>query len=148
MNAIESKIVGYAVVSDSSALTEQKQTLSETTERPEMLFGKTYKIKPATGAAVYVTINDIVVDGKTYPYEIFLASKDVEHQAWMAGMTRVISGVFRKGGEVKFLAEELKAIHDPKGGYFAKGHGFVPSILAHIGIVLEQHLSLLGKEAV
>lgn len=155
MNQIDQKITGFAVKSNNVPVPAEQELipigLTENTVRPDVITGKTYKIKPPTGAAVYITINDIELpfadaNGKSkFPYEIFIASKDVEHQAWMSAMTRVISAVFRKGGEVQFLVEELKAIHDPKGGYFAKGHGYVPSLIAHIGIVLETHLSVSHK---
>ena len=143
MHAIKSKIVGYKVINGAIATVTEPVGLHEGMSRPEKLQGTTYKLSPVGGSSVYLTINNVEVGGKQYPYEIFLATKDVEHQAWMAAITRLVSAVFRKGGEVKFIAEELKMIHDPKGGYFVKGHGYVPSVIAHIGLIIEQHLEKL-----
>ena len=108
--------------------------------RPEELGGATYKIKwPESAHAVYVTINDIVEDGAVRPFEIFINSKNMEHYAWTLGLTRMISAVFRRGGDVSFVAEELKAVFDPRGGGWLNGR-YVPSLLAAIGGVIEKHL--------
>lgn len=135
---IDKKIVGYKV---KQSLEELK--MHEGLKRPEALNGTTYKIKPPEGAALYVTINDYVLDTKRVPFEIFINSKNMEHFQWIIALTMVISAVFRKGGEVEFLAEELKNVFDPKGGYFKKGEGFVPSIVADIGSVIHKHLGAL-----
>lgn len=144
---IEKRITGYAVKKESLpelvALAEiDKSAMGESVKRPEQLEGTTYKIKtPASDHAMYVTINDITLeDGEVHPYEMFINTKDVEHFQWVLALTRVISAVFRKGGEVDFLAEELKSVFDPKGGYFKKGVGYVPSLVADIGLSIEEHL--------
>ena len=109
--------------------------------RPERLEGATYKISwPESAHAVYVTINDTVVDGERGPFEIFVNSKNMEHYAWTVGLTRMISAVFRRGGDVSFVAEELKAVFDPRGGGWINGR-YVPSLLAAIGDVIERHLA-------
>jgi hypothetical protein len=124
--------------------------IHEKLERPEVLIGSTYKIKtPVSDHAMYLTINDIVMnEGTEYehrrPFEIFINSKNLDHFQWIVALTRVISAVFRKGGEVAFLVEELKAVFDPRGGYWQPGGKFMPSIVAEIGYVIERHLQTIG----
>ncbi|MFI4975873.1 MAG: adenosylcobalamin-dependent ribonucleoside-diphosphate reductase [Caulobacterales bacterium] len=114
------------------------------TPRPEALEGATYKIKwPESPHAVYVTINDVEIDGERRPFEIFVNSKNMDHYAWTLGLTRMISAVFRRGGDVSFVPEELKAVFDPRGGGWINGR-YVPSLLAAIGGVIERHLASLG----
>ena len=116
-------------------------------ERPEALQGSTYKIRwPEHDHAIYITINDIVRDGRRQPFEIFINSKNTEHYAWTVALTRMISAVFRRGGDVSFIVDELKAVFDPRGGQWVGGH-YVPSILAAIGGVIEQHLVTIGALA-
>ncbi|CAA2142520.1 adenosylcobalamin-dependent ribonucleoside-diphosphate reductase [Hyphomicrobium sp. ghe19] len=113
-------------------------------ERDAALEGVTYKIKwPASAHALYVTINDIVRDGRRRPFEIFINTKNLEHYAWTVALTRMISAVFRRGGDVTFVAEELKAVFDPEGGRWMGGR-YVPSLLAAIGDVIEQHMIHIG----
>lgn len=108
--------------------------------RPETLIGSTYKIKwPESAHALYVTINDIEEDGRRRPFEIFVNSKNMEHYAWTLALTRMISAVFRRGGDVSFVGEELKAVFDPRGGAWLAGR-YVPSLLAAIGDVIQRHL--------
>lgn len=110
------------------------------TMRPETLVGSTYKIKwPESEHALYVTINDIEEEGRRRPFEIFINSKNMEHYAWTLALTRMISAVFRRGGDVSFVAEELKAVFDPRGGAWLGGR-YVPSLLAAIGDVIQRHL--------
>jgi len=165
---IEGKIVGYEVVKDeepaanSELLAEadegQRPTakiiqMTERVARPEgmeALEGSTYKIKtPLDDHAMYVTINDITLNPGTEheqrrPFEIFINSKNMDHFQWIVALTRLMSAVFRKGGDVTFLAEELQAVFDPKGGYFKTGGKFMPSIIAEIGAVIEHHLQKIG----
>ncbi|MGH8253384.1 MAG: NrdJb [Steroidobacteraceae bacterium] len=123
--------------------------LHEKIERPEMLIGSTYKIKtPVTDHAMYVTINDILLNEDTdherrQPFEIFINSKNLDHFQWIVALTRIISAVFRKGGDVTFMVDELKAVFDPRGGQWQSGH-YVPSLLAAIGEVIERHLIAIG----
>ena len=113
-------------------------------ERDAALEGVTYKIKwPASPHALYVTINDIMRDGRRRPFEIFINTKNLEHFAWTVGLTRMISAVFRRGGDVTFVAEELKAVFDPEGGRWMGGR-YVPSLLAAIGDVIEEHMIRTG----
>jgi len=119
--------------------------ISEPLERPDRLAGTTYKLKwPDSPHAIYVTINDIVTGGRRRPFEIFINSKNMEHYAWTVALTRMISAVFRRGGDVSFVVEELKAVFDPRGGAWMKGRGYVPSILAAIGGVTERHMISIG----
>ena len=124
--------------------------MHEKLERPEMLIGSTYKIKtPVSDHAMYVTINDIVLNEGTEheqrrPFEIFINSKNLDHFQWIVALTRIISAVFRKGGDVTFLVEELKAVFDPRGGYWQPGGKFMPSIIAELGHVIEKHLQMIG----
>ena len=124
--------------------------MHEKLERPEMLIGSTYKIKtPVSDHAMYVTINDIVLNEGTEheqrrPFEIFINSKNLAHFQWIVALTRIISAVFRKGGDVTFLVEELKAVFDPRGGYWQAGGKFMPSIIAELGHVIEKHLQSIG----
>ena len=163
---IEKKIVGYAVkVSEDDASAAQRpefkreQTdaggaeiirMHEKLERPEMLIGSTYKVKtPVSDHAMYITINDIVLnEGTEYekrrPFEIFINSKNLDHYQWIVALTRIISAVFRKGGDVTFLVDELKAVFDPRGGYWKPGGKFMPSIIAELGYIVEKHLILIG----
>ena len=113
-------------------------------DRPEALPGQTYKLRwPESDHAIYITINDIVQDGRRRPFEVFINSKNMEHYAWTVGLTRMISAVFRRGGDVAFVVEELKAVFDPRGGAWLEGK-YVPSLLAAIGDVIEQHMVNIG----
>ncbi|RYD15770.1 MAG: NrdJb [Lysobacteraceae bacterium] len=124
--------------------------MHEKVERPDSLIGATYKIKsPLFEHSLYVTINDIVLNPGTEhemrrPFEIFINSKNMEHFQWIVALTRIMSAVFRKGGDVTFLVEELKAVFDPRGGYFKAGGVYMPSIVAELGAVIEQHLKMIG----
>jgi ribonucleoside-diphosphate reductase alpha chain len=118
--------------------------MTQPLDRPEALPGRTYKLRwPESEHAIYVTLNDIVQDGRRRPFEIFINSKNMEHYAWTVGLTRMISAVFRRGGDVSFVVEELKAVFDPRGGSWMSGH-YVPSLLAAIGEVIEQHMIDIG----
>jgi ribonucleoside-diphosphate reductase alpha chain len=113
--------------------------------RDEQLHGTTYKLKwPESAHAVYVTINDVEQDGARRPFEMFINSKNMEHYAWTLGLTRMVSAVFRRSSDVAFVAEELKAVFDPRGGAWMQGR-YVPSLLAAIGDIVERHLSALGS---
>ena len=149
---IEKKIVGYSVVDKNikqQAKAEVVQ-IGEPLERPDNIRGTTYKVKtPVTEHALYITINDVVMnEGKdqeySRPFEIFINSKNMDHFQWIVGLTRVMSAVFRKGGDVTFLLEELQSVFDPNGGYYKKGGKYVPSLVAEIGEVLEKHLIDIG----
>lgn len=124
--------------------------MHERIERPEMLLGSTYKIKtPLSEHALYVTINDILLNPETphekrRPFEIFINSKNMDHFQWIVALTRIISAVFRKGGDVTFLVEELRSVFDPRGGYFKKGGRYQPSLVAEIGDAIEHHLKMIG----
>jgi ribonucleoside-diphosphate reductase alpha chain len=112
--------------------------------REEVLSGFSYKLKwPETDHAIYITINDIVENGRRRPFEIFINSKNMEHYAWTVALTRMISAVFRRGGDVSFVVEELKAVFDPRGGQWMGGR-YVPSLLAAIGGVIERHMIETG----
>ena len=118
--------------------------LQEPLDRPQTLEGNTYKLKwPDSEHAIYLTVNDIIVGGRRRPFEVFINSKNMEHFAWTVALTRMISAVFRRGGDVSFVVEELKAVFDPRGGAWIKGK-YIPSILAAIGGVLETHLISIG----
>ncbi|MFT7221333.1 MAG: hypothetical protein ACI8Z1_002955 [Candidatus Azotimanducaceae bacterium] len=148
---IESKIVGYSVKkADEPPPAPVRETMHEEVARPEELKGYTYKIKtPLSAHAMYITINNIMLNRGTeheqeYPFEVFINSKNMEQFQWILALTRVISAVFRKGGDIVFLAEELKQVFDPQGGYFRKGGRFMPSLVAEIGEVLETHMKKIG----
>jgi ribonucleoside-diphosphate reductase alpha chain len=118
--------------------------MMEPLDRPADLPGKTYKIKwPESDHAMYITLNDIVQDGRRRPFEIFINSKNMEHFAWTVALTRMISAVFRRGGDVSFVVEELKAVFDPRGGAWMERR-YVPSLLAAIGGVIEEHMIATG----
>jgi len=149
---INKKIISYKVISnEDKANAEQakieaqkldRESMHENVARPEILYGSTYKIKtPQSEHALYITINDMVLNMDTEyeerrPYEVFINSKNMEHFQWVLALTRVISAVFRKGGDSCFLVEELKSVFDPKGGYFKKGGVFMPSLVAEIGCTI------------
>jgi len=155
---IDRKIVAYEV-SNKSTESESDQTevaadnvvhMHEKVLRPEMLLGSTYKIKtPLTEHALYITINDIILNEGTAqelrrPFEIFINSKNMDHFQWIVALTRIISAVFRKGGDISFLVDELRSVFDPRGGYFKKGGKFVNSLVAEIGDAIESHLIMIG----
>jgi hypothetical protein len=161
---IEKKIKGYNVVKpedkaapapapvpvkEAAPVAEVIQ-MHESLERPETLVGSTYKIKsPLFEHALYVTVNDIVLNAGTKheqrrPFELFINSKNMDHFQWIVALTRILSAVFRKGGDVTFIVEELKAVFDPRGGYFKAGGVYMPSIVAEIGAVVEQHMKSIG----
>ena len=169
MNKIDKKIVGYAVKQPEDGKTKAAKPdyvreeaengraevirMHEKLERPEMLVGSTYKVKtPISDHAMYVTINDIILNEgteheKRRPFEIFINSKNLDHYQWIVALTRIISAVFRKGGDVTFLVEELKAVFDPRGGYWQAGGRFMPSIIAELGHIVEKHLIAIGMMA-
>jgi hypothetical protein len=168
MIKIEEKIVGYAVArSDADEKAEKPDykregggdsgaeviRMHEKLERPEVLVGSTYKVKtPMSDHAMYVTVNDIVLNQgtefeKRRPFEIFINSKNLDHYQWIVALTRIISAVFRKGGDVAFLVDELKAVFDPRGGYWQPGGRFMPSIIAELGYIIEKHLISIGMLA-
>jgi hypothetical protein len=124
--------------------------LHEKLERPDMLVGSTYKVKtPLSEHALYVTINDIILNHGTpnelrRPFEIFINSKNMDHFQWIVALTRIVSAVFRKGGDVTFLVEELRSVFDPRGGYFKKGGKYMPSLVAEIGDAIECHMRMIG----
>ena len=125
---------------DSGAIVYMTQPL----DRPEALPGSTYKVLwPESDHAIYITINDVVQDGRRRPFEVFINSKNMEHYAWTVALTRMISAVFRRGGDVSFVVEELKAVFDPRGGQWVAGR-YVPSLLAAIGGVIERHMIDIG----
>ena len=156
--SISSKIVGFSVKKPEDEakndVVEDKgpdiEHMHENVGRPEMLVGATYKIKtPLSDHALYITINDIVLNPDTdheqrRPFEIFINSKNMEHFQWVLALTRVISAVFRKGGDTTFLVEELKGVFDPQGGYYKGGGKFMPSLVAEIGETIETHLKTIG----
>ena len=165
MIKIDKKIVGYAVAQAEAEQKAEKPDykreggggtraevirMHEKLERPEVLVGSTYKVKtPISDHAMYVTINDIVLNqGTEYekrrPFEIFINSKNLDHYQWIVALTRIISAVFRKGGDVAFLVDELKAVFDPRGGYWQPGGKFMPSIIAELGYIVEKHLISIG----
>jgi ribonucleoside-diphosphate reductase alpha chain len=113
-------------------------------DRPGVLEGNTYKVRwPESDHAIYITVNDVLQDGRLRPFEVFINSKNMEHYAWTVALTRMISAVFRRGGDISFVVEELKAVFDPRGGCWMNGK-YVPSLLAAIGSVIEQHLIAIG----
>ena len=118
--------------------------LTRPLDRPEVLPGRTYKLRwPESDHAIYLTVNDVVRNGRRRPFEVFINSKNMDHYAWTLGLTRMISAVFRRGGDVSFVVEELKAVFDPRGGSWMDGR-YVPSLLAAIGDVLETHMTNIG----
>ena len=118
--------------------------LTQPLDRPEALAGATYKVQwPESDHALYITVNDVIQDSRRRPFEVFINSKNTEHFAWSVALTRMISAVFRRGGDVSFVVEELKAVFDPRGGQWVKGR-YVPSLLAAIGDVLEEHMIAIG----
>ncbi len=152
---IDRKIVAYKVKAPNETPADEElsraiEEMHENVSRPEALRGSTYKIKtPLSEHALYITINDIVLNAGTEheqrrPYEIFINSKSMEHFQWVLALTRVVSAVFRKGGDCTFLVEELKGVFDPKGGYFKRGGRFMPSLVAEIGDCIETHLKSIG----
>lgn len=154
---IDQKIVAYEVVDIEAKRKKSKeeadahiQHMHESVSRPEMLLGATYKIKtPMSEHALYVTINDMVLNEGTKhevrrPFEVFINSKNMEQFQWVVALTRVISAVFRKGGDVTFLVDEMKAVFDPQGGYFKPGGRYMPSLVAEIGYAIESHMKMIG----
>jgi hypothetical protein len=154
---IEKKIVSYSVVDKTDDQTIEKKEIpaevvqiGEPLARPDKITGSTYKVKtPVTEHALYITINDVIMNEGTdqehrRPFEIFVNSKNMEHFQWIVGLTRVMSAVFRKGGDLTFLIEELESVFDPNGGYYKKGGKYVPSLVAELGQVLEEHLKNIG----
>ena len=159
---LDKKIVGYKVAKEDEkteaetlAATKLREEgnvvhMHEKVERPEMLLGSTYKIKtPLSEHSLYITINDMVLNPGTEhelrrPFEIFINSKNMDHFQWIVALTRIISAVFRKGGDVTFLVDELRSVFDPRGGYFKKGGKYMPSLVAELGDAIERHMILIG----
>jgi hypothetical protein len=156
---IEEKIVAYEVVQEAAEPPPPRKEpkkggreeegnvihMQPLMKRPVELQGSTYKIKtPLSEHALYVTINDIEVNGKRRPFEVFINSKNMENFAWIVALTRVISAVFRHAGDATFLVEELRSVFDPRGGYFKPGGKYMPSLVAEIGECLERHMTNIG----
>jgi len=150
---IDKKITAYEVKKQNDdAATEEDNVhyIAPLLERDDILEGSTYKIKtPHSDHAMYITINDVVInagqaDEHRRPFEVFINSKNMEHFMWIVALTRVISAIFRKGGDVTFLVEEMKAVFDPRGGYYKRGGKYMPSIVAEIGEVIQRHLISIG----
>jgi len=164
---IKNKIISYEVVSKEAAESTSSGSPTETVieneppkaeiiqmheklERPDMLLGSTYKIKtPQSEHALYITINDVLLNQGTEhelrrPYEIFINSKNMDHFQWIVALTRIISAVFRKGGDATFLVDELRSVFDPRGGYFKKGGKYKPSLVCEIGDAIECHMKMIG----
>ncbi|WP_442682630.1 TSCPD domain-containing protein [Stenotrophomonas sp. JC08] len=164
---IDKKIKGYSVITPDDKAREAAASatvaatanaapadnivhMHERIERPDVLIGSTYKIKsPLVEHAFYVTINDIVLNQDTAhelrrPFEIFINSKSMEHFQWIVALTRIMSAVFRKGGDVTFIVDEMKAVFDPKGGYFKAGGVYMPSLVAELGYIVEEHMKSIG----
>ncbi len=149
---IEKKITAYEVAKSEDEVKKESNVtpIAPLLERDEVLVGQTYKIKtPHSEHAMYITINDVIVNQgeeseHRRPFEIFINTKNMEHFMWIVTLTRVISAIFRKGGDITFLVEELKAVFDPRGGYYKKGGKYMPSIVAEIGEVIQKHLVSIG----
>ena len=152
-NAVTGSVLTAAPVSTADVQTVAPASLDETSavvylskplERDPVLAGFTYKLTwPGQDNALYVTINDIERGGRLCPFEIFINTKNLEHYAWTVALTRMISAIFRRGGDLAFVVEELKAIFDPQGGRWMEGR-YVPSLLAAIGEVIELHMIRIG----
>ena len=156
---IDNKIVGFKVKSQEQDVQQPEQAkpevvvehMHEDMPRPEKLLGTTYKLKTPehiSEHSLFITINDVVLNEGTEhevrrPFEVFINSKSLEHFQWIVALTRIMSAVFRKGGDCTFLVEELRSVFDPRGGYWNKGK-YVPSLIAEIGNVIEQHLTEIG----
>ena len=154
---IDKKIISFKIQSDDEKQEQQQskqpeiQQMHETIVRPEKLMGSTYKLKTpehVSEHSLFITINDVVLNkGTEYeirrPFEVFINSKSLEHYQWIVALTRIMSAVFRKGGDCTFLVEELRSVFDPRGGYWNKGK-YVPSLIAEIGNVIELHLMEIG----
>ena len=144
---IDEAIVGYSIKKPAE---ESQAVMDETVERPDELRGYTYKIKtPLSDHAIYITINNLVLNEGTeheqeHPFEVFINSKNMEQFQWILALTRVVSAVFRKGGDATFLVDEFKQVFDPQGGYFKKGGRYMPSLVAEIGEVFETHMKKSG----
>lgn len=152
---ITKKIVRVEVANTTTETSEKEIKnnvvhMHERLERPEMLLGSTYKIKTLLSEhALYITINDIILNVNTEhelrrPFEIFINSKNMDHFQWIVALTRIISAIFRKGGDINFLVEELHSVFDPNGGYYKPGGKYMPSLVAEIGYVLQNHLQTIG----
>jgi len=152
---IAKNIVGFSIkkkedATEALASAAEPEMMHEELQRPDELKGYTYKIKtPLSDHAMYITINNLVLNVGTqheqeYPFEIFINSKNMDQFQWILALTRVISAVFRKGGDATFLVEELKQVFDPQGGYSKKGGRFMPSLVAEIGDVLDRHMRRIG----
>ena len=154
---IDKKIIGYKVLTDADKIAKEEaskpplEVMHEQMNRPEMLVGSTYKIKPPNAEyALYVTINDVVLNAGTefesrHPYELFFNSKNMDYFQWVVALTRVTSCVFRSGVSLEYIVSEMKQVFDPRGGYYKKGGVFMPSMVAEIGHTLEKHLIRIGN---
>ncbi|GAB3340809.1 NrdJb [Marilutibacter aestuarii] len=148
--AARAEAVRQEAVEAAQARADNVIQMHERIERPETLIGSTYKLKtPLFEHALYVTINDIVLNAgseheQRRPFEIFINSKNMDHFQWIVALTRIMSAVFRKGGDVTFLVEEMKAVFDPRGGYFKAGGVYMPSLVAELGSIVEDHLKSIG----
>jgi ribonucleoside-diphosphate reductase alpha chain len=143
-NAVTGSVLSVGTEETPPVAVPEAAALGLPLSRPEVLPGQTYKLRwPESDHAIYITINDIIQDGRRRPFEVFINSKNMDHYAWTVGLTRMISAVFRRGGDVSFVVEELQAVFDPRGGAWMHGR-YVPSLLAAIGNVIEQHMIAIG----
>lgn len=147
---ISSKIVSWSVTEKKAPAPFVRQTINEKIKRPEMLTGNTYKLKsPLTkDNSLYITINHLLLNEGTeheqlWPWEIFLNGKDPNSYQWVVALMLISSAVFRKGGDIKFIVEELKSVFDPNGGYISR-NGYIPSLVSEIGSIIEKDFKLIG----
>jgi ribonucleotide reductase alpha subunit len=129
-----------------AVITEKKAKLDlSPIKRPNVLPATVYKVKmPGVDQAFYLTISDYTdSEGVIRPFEIFINSKSVRHLEWTTALTRTISAIFRRGGDITFLIEELSEVYSITGGGFKDGK-YVPSLVALIGDTIKTHLQKLA----
>lgn len=148
IQVIDQEITNIAIIENKNKQAIEKEIVKSITQRPNILNGTTYKLKSIlTEHAMYITINNIEIDNKIYPFEIFINTKTLEHQQWIIALTRIISALFRYhvtyGTDITFMVKELKSIFDPNGGYIKKNRR-IPSLVAEIADIIENHLIHLG----
>ena len=111
---------------------------SQVRDRPAILSGKTYKLYwPPNEATFYVTIND---DGAARPFEIFISSTHAQYTEWTTALTLMITAILRRGGDVSFIAENLKQIVSATSSAWVKGK-YCNSLVAMIGETIELHMN-------
>jgi len=117
-----------------------EETFDNVRPRPDIVPGNTHKVKwPTTGDNIYITVTN--VDGE--PLELFIKHQDSSIGEWTDALSRMVTGVMRRGGDLRFIVDQLSKVGSTSGGAFVDGV-YRPSVVAAIAGVVEKEFKSLG----